>query len=117
MAKLIYALADAIARPLSFVIISGGFAVAALIGWILGLSDSFWTVVNLCISFLTMVIGQAVLVSSRRDGLATDLKLDHIIEALPRDNEAIGAEKLDAEEIQEKKDEVEERTQDEASHG
>jgi len=110
MEKVIYAVADVMARPLSFVIIFLISAGAVSMGWLMDLGEGYWTVVNLGISLLTMVIGQAVLVESRRSSLAGDLKLDRIIEALPSDNDAIGTEKLPAAEIEKEKEAVERRT-------
>jgi low affinity Fe/Cu permease len=68
------------------------------------------TLVNLGISNITMIIGQAVLVSTRRDGLAYHLKMDRIIEALPTPNDAIGAEHRDEAEIKAALDQVEHKS-------
>ncbi len=110
MTKLIYAFADAMARPISFLILSFAAVLMSALGGVVDFGDGYWNVLNLTISILTMVIGQAVLVGSRRDGLATDLKLDRLIEAMPGDNDAIGSEHEHAEEIARMKQEVEERT-------
>lgn len=110
MEKSIYAVADVMARPVSFTLITSASFAATAAGSIFDLGEGYWTVVNLGISLLTMIIGQAVLCRGARDGLATDLKLDRIIEALPSDNDAIGAEKMKFEEIEREKRAIEERT-------
>jgi low affinity Fe/Cu permease len=92
MTKIIYLFADIISRPIAFAVLT----FAALLGSAVAIATSATidaaTVLNITLSVLTMVIGQAVLVSGRRDGLAFHLKLDRIIEALPTGNEAIGSE-------------------------
>ncbi len=110
MTRLIYALADLMARPAAFVVLSFGFIAVAILGTILPVSDAFNNRVNLAISLVTLVIGQAVLVTAKRDSAATDLKLDRLIEVSPGSNDAIGAERLSEEEIEAQKREVEERT-------
>lgn len=112
MSKWIYAFADIMARPISFAALTGAVILAVTIGSVLPVPEFYWTTVNISISVITMVIGQAVLVSSRRDGMALHLKLDRIIEAEPTDNEAIGVEHEEVEIIKAAKVEVEERTQD-----
>lgn len=110
MTKIIYVFADIISRPVAFAILT----LIALFGSAFAIATSATvdaaTVVNIGLSVLTMVIGQAVLVSGRRDGLAFHLKLDRIIEALPTDNEAIGAEHERESVIQSAIDAVESRT-------
>lgn len=110
MATLIYLFADIMARPLAFMALSAGSIGLATLGASLGFGDRFWTGLNLFISVSTMIIGQAVLCVSRRDGIAVDLKLDRIIEEQPGENDAIGAERHDAEVLLQKKKEIEERT-------
>lgn len=110
MKKSIYAFADIMSQPLAFAALTGSAVIAIIIGTILPMPEAYWTTFNISISVTTMVIGQAVLVSGRRDGLAYHLKMDHIIEALPRDNAAIGVEHEDESTIQSKIDETESRT-------
>ena len=110
MIKFIYAFADIISRPVSFAILTALAFVGSGVALFTGKDIDAATVVNLAISVTTMIIGQAVLVSGRRDGLAFHLKLDRIIEALPDDNEAIGAEHAKEAEIQREIDVVEQRT-------
>lgn len=109
MSELIYAISDFMARPAAFIALSVGFTMASIAGFVLPVPDAFPNAVNLTISLVTMIIGQAVLVSSRRDSLATDVKLDRIIEELPGDNDAIGAEAVPAEELEAQKRIIEER--------
>lgn len=113
MSRLIYAFADLMSQPLAFGALTGAAVLAIIIGSIFPVGEGFWTTFNIAISVTTMVIGQAVLVSGRRDGLAYHLKMDQIIEALPRDNEAIGVEHEDESTIQQKITETEERTNEE----
>lgn len=109
MIKFIYAFADIISRPVSFAILTSLAFVGSALALATGKDIDAATIVNLAISVTTMIIGQAVLVSGRRDGLAFHLKLDRIIEALPSDNEAIGAERAKEAEIQREIDAVEQR--------
>jgi low affinity Fe/Cu permease len=107
--KAIYAFADAMARPASFVILTAGFMVAAVAGITMDLGEGYMTYVNLGISIITMAIGQAVLVSSSRDNIAMHVKLDDIIENHPGSDEAVAAEKEDEETLKQMKTEIEEK--------
>lgn len=109
MNKVIYAFADLMSQPIAFVILTIAGVAGSAIALLTAETIDPGMVVNLAISNLTMIIGQAVLVSGRRDGLAYHLKMDQMLEALPRDNEAIGVEHQDEETIQEKIDETERR--------
>lgn len=109
MKKTIYAFADMMSQPAAFIALTGGTIACIMVGAMMQVPEGFWTTLNLSISVTTMAIGQAVLVSGRRDSLAYHLKLDHIIEALPRDNEAIGVEHEDEAEIETLITETEER--------
>lgn len=109
----IYGFSNVMAQPISFIILGAAGIIAAALGLLLDMGEVYMTVVNLSISLLTMIIGQAVLVSSGRDGIALHLKLDRIIEAQPSDNDAIGAEHKDAEEIEQERNRVEARASDE----
>lgn len=110
MNKVIYLLSDAMSRPIAFIALTGATILAIAFGAVLQVPEGYWMTLNLAISVTTMAIGQAVLVSSRRDTLAMHLKLDHTLEALPRDNSAIGAEHEDEETIERKLTATEERT-------
>ncbi|MET3900031.1 low affinity Fe/Cu permease [Devosia sp. UYZn731] len=70
-----------ISRPVSFAILTSLAFVGSAVALVTGKGIDAATIVNLAISLTTMIIGQAVLVSGRRDGLAFHLKLDRIIEA------------------------------------
>lgn len=109
MKSIIHAFADVMSQPAAFIALSS----LALTGSVYAVFTSgpldTMTLVNLGISNITMIIGQAVLVSSRRHELAYHLKMDRIIEALPNDNDAIGAEHRDETEIQAAIDQVEQR--------
>lgn len=109
MNKLIYALADVMSLPAAFMGLTGTTLFAIAIGIAFPMSELYWTGVNLAISVTTMAIGQAVLVSGRRDSLAYHLKLDRLVEALPTDNEPIGIEHEEESTIQNKITETEER--------
>lgn len=108
-AKFIYAFSDLMSRPVSFALLTSAFLTAAGAGSIMDLGEGYMTYVNLGISIVTMVIGQAVLVSSRRDNVAMHLKLDDIIEGQPGSDRAVAAEKEDEETLQELKQEVEDK--------
>lgn len=110
LADVIYAFADVMARPVAFVIMTLAAVMAPILGVVFHLGDAYWTAINIGISIITMVIGQAVLVGARRSELANDLKQDRIIEMLPGDNDAIGSEKMHAADLEALKKEVEERT-------
>lgn len=107
--KAIYAFSDAMARPISFIVLTGGFCMAAAAGTIFDLGEGYMTYVNLGISIVTMSIGQAVLVSSSRDNIAMHVKLDDIVEGQPGDDSTVGAEKEDEETLKQKKTEIEAR--------
>ena len=108
MIRFIYSFADIISRPISFALLTTVSVLGSAVA-LLTTRQNTADVVNLVISVTTMIIGQAVLVSGRRDGLAFHLKLDRIIEALPGDNAAIGMERKTEDDIQHEIDAVEER--------
>jgi hypothetical protein len=70
MIKLIYAFAVIISRPVSFAILTALAFAGPAVPLFTGKDVDAATIVNLAISVTTMIIGQAVLVSGWRDGLA-----------------------------------------------
>ena len=107
--RMIYAFADAMGKPLSFVFLTLASVISSSVGFFFKVSDGYTTFVANTITLVTLIIGQAVLVSARRSSLANDLKQDRIIEALPGDNDAIGIEEAHAAEIEREKRAVEAR--------
>lgn len=100
-------LSDVMGRPIAFVALTCASVVGAIVGAVVGFDGTYGMVFNLSISIITMIIGQAVLVSSRRETLASSFKLDKLIEWGPGSNDAIGAEKEDTEVLEQKIEEVE----------
>jgi len=98
--KAVNAFSDLMSKPISFIAVVIITALALIFQL-----DS--TILNVSISVFTMIVGLAVLVSTKRGEIALHLKLDKIIEAADMTNEVIGAEHEDTEKLLEDKKKVE----------
>ena len=105
MTAAIYAFADFLSSARGFLAICGSIVAGLLLGWPFGFPEMWLLLFNLYLSIAALVIGGAILVSSRRESLAEHAKLDEVIRAIgAARNELIRIEEQPEEEIEARRD-------------